>query len=229
MASALRSLRKDTDNTAATISEGITTKKKIRIAWRWPVFAVALILLALLLALSFRGRIVPVVDETVQPLKIRLVVLPFTNIGSHAENQEICDGLVEALATKFTQIAQFQDNLSVISSVDVRTEKVTSVLQARRAFDISMALAGSIQNYGNGLRFIVYLVDAQSLQQVGAETYEASAGDMAGMDETIFDKALSLLNVKPNPAAQKVIRAGTTTVSDAYYFCLQANGDLCAL
>ena len=49
---------------------------------------------------------------------------------------------------------------------------------------------------------------------------------MVGLDETIFDKALSLLNVKPNPAAQKIIRAGTTTDSDAYYFCLQANGDL---
>ena len=226
MASALRSLRSDVDTTAATIGEGIATKKKFRITWRWPVLAVALILLALLLALSFRGRIVPVVNETVQPLKIRLVVLPFTNIGSHAENQEISEGLVEALATKFTQIAQFQDNLRVISPVDVRTEKITSVLQARRAFDISLALAGSVQNYGNGLRFIIYLVDAQSLQQVGAETYEASAGDMVGLDEMIFDKALSLLNVQPNPAAQRIIRAGTTTVSDAYYFCLQANGDL---
>ena len=153
MASALRSLRKDVDNTPATIGEGTATKKKFRITWRWPVLVVVLILLALLLALPFRGRIVPVVNETVQPLKIRLVVLPFTNIGSHAENQEISEGLVEALAAKFTQIAQFQDNLRVISPVDVRTEKVTSVLQARRAFNISLALAGSIQNYGNGIAF----------------------------------------------------------------------------
>ena len=43
MASALRSLRKDVDNTTATIGEGIATKKKFRIAWRWPVLAVALL------------------------------------------------------------------------------------------------------------------------------------------------------------------------------------------
>ena len=49
---------------------------------------------------------------------------------------------------------------------------------------------------------------------------------MVGLDETIFNKALSLLNVKPNPAAQKILHAGTTTVSDAYYYYLQANGDL---
>jgi serine/threonine protein kinase/Tfp pilus assembly protein PilF len=226
MASALRSLRRDADDTATTISAGVTTKKKFRIAWRWPVLAVAVILMALLLSLQFRGRLLPVLKETSLPSKVRLAVLPFTNIGSRAENQEICDGLMETLATKLTQIAQLQNNLSVISSVDIRAEKVTSALQARRIFDINYALAGSIQKFGDGLRFIIYLVDAQSLRQIGAETYEASAGEMVGMDEEIFDKALSLLNVKPNPAARQMLRAGTTTVSDAYYFYVKAKGAL---
>jgi tetratricopeptide (TPR) repeat protein len=157
---------------------------------------------------------------------VRLAVLPFTNIGSRPENQEIGDGLVEALGSKFTKIAESRESFSVISSVDVRTEKVTSVLQARRIFSITFALAGSIQKYGNGVRIRFYIVDAQSLQQTGAETYEASAGEMAGMDDEIFDKALAMLKVKPDPETRQTMRAGTTKVSDAYHLYIQALGHL---
>ena len=105
-------------------------------------------MLVLLLGLIFRGRLAPLWKETAPPAKMRLAILPFTNIGSRAENQEICDGLVEALATKFTQIAQFHENLSVISSIDIRTEKVNSVLQARRLSISIMRLPAASRNTG---------------------------------------------------------------------------------
>lgn len=226
MSSALRSVRRDADGSTITINTGITAKGKLRNAWRWFVLTAALILLVLLMTLPFRGRMAPTVKETAIPSKVRLAVLPFTNIGAYAENQEIGDGLMEALATKFTQMSRFQKNLSVISSVDVRTEKITSAQQARNLFGVSHVLAGSIQKAGDGLQIRYCIIDAHSLQQLGAETYEASTGEMVGMDEEIFDKALSMLNVRPNPAEREMLRAGTTSDSEAYYLNMQAKGAL---
>ena len=76
------------------------------------------------------------------------------------------------------------------------------------------------------MRFIIYLVDARTLRQTYAETFEASAGNIIGVDEEIFDKALSLLHLKPDMAAREAMRAGTTSVSDALYSYLRALGYL---
>lgn len=226
MSCALRAVKRKMDVTVTTIS-GISGAKRARLnIFHWSVLAAALLLLVLLLTLPFRGRVAPTGKETHAPARIRLVVLPFTNIGTRVENQEICDGLAETLATRFTQIAQFQKNLSVISSTDVRAEKVSSVQQARRLFDANYALAGSIQKYGDGLRVLFYLVDARSLQQLGAETYEASAGRILGMDEEIFKRALSMLRISPNPAELEAMNVGKTSNPDAYYFYIQAKGAL---
>lgn len=226
MSSALRSVKRDSDASTITLSSGIKAKKRFSRIWRPSLVVAALVLAVLLLSTVFRGRNTPSGNETPIPSKIRFAVLPFTNIGDHAENQEICDGLVETLATKFTQIAQSQKNFSVISSIDVRTEKVTSASQARHTFDVNLALAGSIQKYGDGLRINFSLVDCQSLGQLGAEVYEASTGAMIGMDNEIFYKALSMLNMSPDTAERERLNAGTTSDGEAYNIYIQAKGAL---
>ena len=124
----------------------------------------------LLLALIFPRAAGAGWKETVQPSKIRLAYFLLRISGPMPRTRRSARGWLRRWRQNSRRLHNFRTISSVISPVDVRTEKVTSVLQARRAFNISLALAGSIQNYGSGLRFIIYLVDAQSLQQVGAET-----------------------------------------------------------
>ena len=101
MAPAMRALRRESDDAGTTIIEGMVPGMKPWKSWRRPASAIACIMLVLLLDLIFHGRLAPLWKETAPPAKMRLAILPFTNIGSRAENQEICDGLVETLATKF--------------------------------------------------------------------------------------------------------------------------------
>jgi serine/threonine-protein kinase len=226
MASALRALQENRLDTASTISAGIARVRGSRFNWRRIIPALAISLILVISTVMFRGERPPTFKESTLPAKISLAVLPFTNIGSDAGNQEIGDGLREALVTKLTQAGQSQDKFSVISSADIRAEKITGAMQARTIFGVNMALAGSIQKYGDGLRVNIYLVDASTLQQIGAETYEASVAEMIGMDEEIFDKAVAMLSLKLNPNERQMLSGGRTTVLSAYHSYIQALGYL---
>ena len=227
MASALRSVSRDAEEAETAENNGISGKKKFRISWRWPVIAGVLILLTLL-TLPFRGHFQPSMKRPVLPSKVRrggaFLCRLLGSLMAEALRSSIRPGGDSGAG--IIQVAQFQKNLSVISSTDIRSEKISSVSQARRIFGINLALAGSIQKYGDVLRILFYFVDADSLQQICAERYEASAFEILGMDEDIFNKAVALLDMKLSPEVQHLLSAGKTSVSDAYASYLKAQGYL---
>jgi tetratricopeptide (TPR) repeat protein len=49
---------------------------------------------------------------------------------------------------------------------------------------------------------------------------------MAGMDDEIFDQALAMLKVRPDPETRQMLREGSTKESNAYQFYIQALGYL---
>jgi serine/threonine protein kinase/tetratricopeptide (TPR) repeat protein len=227
LASALRSLGGPADRAATTASAMVLQpKKRLKIGWRSAILAVAILLCSLLLMLPFRGRLPPWLGGTALPARIRLAVLPFNNIGSDAENQLICDGLMEILTTKFNQIEQFRSALNVVPASEVRAEKVTSASHARRAFGANLVLTGSSQKDHDRVVLTINLVDADSLRQIDGKIYEASTNELMDLENTAFSKAVAMLELKLNPTERQMLDAGKTTVSSAYNFYLQAIGYL---
>lgn len=160
------------------------------------------------------------------PHEKSLAVLGFENIGGDASNQAFCDGLMEVLASKLTQLEQFQGSLLVVPTSDIRKESVTSVRAARRAFGVNLALTGSVQHTGNRMRVVANVVDATRMRQLQSRILSLSQGDPTALQDGMVKEIAEMLQLELQPQAQRVLATGNTAVPGAYEFYLQGYGYL---
>jgi serine/threonine protein kinase/tetratricopeptide (TPR) repeat protein/TolB-like protein len=160
------------------------------------------------------------------PTEKHLVVLPFANIGGDPANQPFCDGLMEILTSKLSQLEQFQGALRVVPASEVRREVVTSAREARRVYGVTLVITGSVQRTGNAVRWTANLVDANSLRQIRTITSDTGSGDVSVLQDGVIRQVTDLLELELHPEARRTLTAGDTTVPGAYDFYLQGRGYL---
>ena len=156
----------------------------------------------------------------------QLVILPFTNVGNDPENQGFCDGLVEILSSKLSQLEQFQRTLRVVPATDVLREGIVSVREARQTFGATLAITGSVQRAGNRVRLTINLVDPQTLRQLKSKSLDTEAHDISVLQDGVVLEVAELLDVKLSSQAKQVLAVGGTTVPDAYDLYAQGRGYL---
>ena len=125
----------------------------------------------------------------------QLVVLPFTNVGNDPQNQGFCDGLVEILSSKLSQLEQFQRSIRVVPSSDVLREGIVSVREARQIFGATLAITGSVQRAENRVRLTINLVDPQTLRQLKSKTIDTEAHDISVLQDGVVLEVAELLDV----------------------------------
>ena len=105
-------------------------------------------------------------------------MLPFENRSTDAENQFFADGIHDDILTRLANV----ESLRVISRVSVDRFRNTTrdIRQIGRDLNVSTIVEGAVQRIGDQVRITVRLVDAQTDEQLWAETY---------------DKAMTLQNV----------------------------------
>jgi serine/threonine protein kinase/tetratricopeptide (TPR) repeat protein len=166
-------------------------------------------------------------SESLSPItQKQLVVLPFTNVGNDPENQGFCDGLVEILSSKLSQLEQFQRKLRVVPSTDVLREGIVSVREARQTFGATLAITGSVQRTENRIRVTINLVDPQTLLQLRSKTIDTEAHDISVLQDGVVLEVAELLDVNLSSQAKQVLAVGGTTVPSAYEYYLQGRGYL---
>ena len=232
--SELRALRRDS---SAFRTEPAAAAAVPAPAWnaaakrRWPGRRMAL-LTAGLAALAFvfgspaRQSLPRWLGGSPLPARIRLAVLPFTNIGGDPANQALCDGLTEVLTTKFNQVERFQERLSVVPASELRSERVASITQARNLFGANLALTGSVQRAGGQVVLTLNLVDTKSLRQVDGRVSAAASNELISLQDRTFGDAAAMLELRLRPEARAALAAGQTRVPAAYFAYLQAAGYL---
>jgi serine/threonine protein kinase/tetratricopeptide (TPR) repeat protein len=156
----------------------------------------------------------------------QLVVLPFTNVGNDPQNQGFCDGLVEILSSKLSQLEQFQRTLRVVPSTDVLREGIVSVREARQTFGATLAITGSVQRTENRIRLTINLVDPQTLRQLKSKTIDTEAHDISVLQDGVVLEVAQLLDVRLSSQAKQVLAIGGTTVPSAYEYYMQGRGYL---
>ena len=156
----------------------------------------------------------------------QLVVLPFTNVGNDPANQGFCDGLVEILSSKLSQLEQFQQTLRVIPATDVLREGIVSVGEARQTFGATLAITGSVQRTADRVRLTINLVDPRTLRQLKSKTIDTEAQDISVLQDGVVFEVAELLEVKLSDQAKQVLAIGGTTVPGAYEYNTQAKGYL---
>jgi len=156
----------------------------------------------------------------------QLVVLPFTNVGNDPENQGFCDGLVEILSSKLSQLEQFQQKFRVVPTTDVLREGIVSVREARQTFGATLAITGSVQRTENHVRLTINLVDPQSLLQLKSKTIDTEVHDISVLQDGVVLEVADLLDVKLSDQAKQTLAIGGTTVPSAYEYYMQGKGYL---
>lgn len=161
------------------------------------------------------------------PAQKHLVVLPFTNVGNLPTNQAFCDGLMETVTSKLTQLELPQGPLWVVPSSEVRKQEVTSPSEARRAFGVTMAVTGSVQRLSNKVRRITLnLVNAKTERQLRSEVIDDSLANVSALQDSTVIILAGMLQLKVQPEQERALTAGRTTVAEAYDLYLQGRGYL---
>ena len=157
---------------------------------------------------------------------IRLIVLPFTNIGDDASRQYFSDGLVETITSSLTQMEQFQRDLWVVPSGEARRDDVRSAGQARKIFGVNYVITGSIQPLADRLRLTINLIDSRSLRQINSSVIDVDAGEVLELHDKSVERLMAMLNLELNPDSREVIKAGKSTIPAAFEQYVQGLGHL---
>lgn len=160
------------------------------------------------------------------PDKQHLLVLPVTNIGGDPTKQAFCDGLVETLTSKLSQLEQFHGSLWVVPTSEMKRYNITSPGEAHQSFGVNLAVTGSLQILEDILRLTLNLVDADNLRQINSSVIDVNESELSKLQDYSVVKLLEMLKLELNPKVKKVIQEGATTVPGAYDFYVQGRGYL---
>ena len=149
------------------------------------------------------------------PDEQHLAVLPFTSIGGDSTKQPLCDGLVETVTSKLTQLQQFHGSLWVVPSSEVRRNNTQSPGEAYQSFGANLVINGNLQIIEGVYRLTLNLIDAQNLRQLSSSVLDVKQAGLAGLQDQSVTRLLEMLNLELNPRTQDVITAGATAVSEA--------------
>ena len=138
------------------------------------------------------------------------------HLGLTAAAQAFCDGLVETLTAKLTQLERFQDALWVVPASEVRAAGATSAAGARRDLGVNLVVTGSVQKVGETLRLTANLVDAVSRRQVRAVVLDAGPGDVVGLQDGLVRQVAEMLDLQISTEAGEALEAGQTSNGSAW-------------
>ncbi len=155
-----------------------------------------------------------------------IVVLPFTVVGESPNYAAFCDGLMETLTSKLTQMEQFQGALRVVPSSEVRERAILSVKQARKSFGVTLAVTGSIQRLDSKIRMTLNLVDTKSERQLRSTLIDASLTNVSALQDSTVINLATMLELQLQPDARRFLTAGGTSKPDAYDYYLHGRGYL---
>ncbi len=162
------------------------------------------------------------VDHTAR----HLAVLPFANLGETDEGRALCDGLLETLTSKLTEIEKFQSALWVVPASEVRQREVNSASQARRAFGATLAVTGSVQQIDGDIRMTLNLVDTKTQRQLRSVVIDDSAADVSSLQDSTVLMLADMLQVQLQPQQRQSLIAGGTAEREAYLLYVKARGHL---
>ncbi len=156
----------------------------------------------------------------------QVAVLPFANIGGDPASQAFCDGLVEVLTSKLTQLQPYAKGLHIVPATEIRSEKITSARDALKSFGANVVVTGSMQRGPEKVRLTINVIDSKTMRQLQAASIDAELHDVSVMQDGIVIRVAELLGIRVDGASKESILAGGTTEPSAYDFYVQGRGYL---
>ena len=141
-----------------------------------------------------------------------IAVLPFRNVGDDPGNQALCDGLLETITSRLSDLETTNGSLWVVPSSEVRQRKVADAAAARREFGVTLAVTGSVQRSKTGVRLTIALVETGNPRQRGSAVLDEPSGDLLALQDAAVSRLAGLMEVESPRRSDK-----NATVAPAVY------------
>src|SRR6266404_6040887 len=115
--------------------------------------------------------------------KIRLVVLPFTNLSGDPQQDYFSAGLTDEMITQLGRLDP--DRLGVIAATASKLIAGKSIAEIGRTFDVQYALEGSARRAGNHVRIDVKLIQVSDQTNLWANSYTGDLGDILNVQDEV--------------------------------------------
>jgi tetratricopeptide (TPR) repeat protein/TolB-like protein len=154
-----------------------------------------------------------------------LAVMPFSTLEQDPGAKAFGDGLTETVGTKLTQLTQ-KHPLQVVSPSEIRSQRITSIEQARQGLGVNLVLEGSLHRAGDRVRINFTLVDAKTRHQIRADSVTATTSDPFAVEDQVVEGIVRMLGVEVNPDERQALAVRGTQIASAFTLYLQGRGFL---
>jgi TolB-like protein/Flp pilus assembly protein TadD len=119
------------------------------------------------------------------PAKLKLAVLPFTNMGNDPEQEYFSDGLTEELIVELSRLNP--NRIGVIARMSVMKYRDTTptVDLVLKELGADYILVGSVRRSGGRVRITTQLIETREGTHLGAEIYERELADIFSVQSDV--------------------------------------------
>lgn len=148
-----------------------------------------------------------------------VAVMPFQNMNNDPESEFLSDGITEDILTQISRIS----DLNVISNSTMTLFKNSkkSVQEIGKELNAGFILEGRVRRMDNKIRIFVQLLDAQTGQNLWAETYYRDYSKVFDIQSEIAEIIAAVLEAKLSPAEKERIKRKPTDNLTAYEYYLK--------
>ena len=154
-----------------------------------------------------------------------LVVLPFDNLAADPATQAFCDGLLDTLTSATSQTGALQTSFWVVPASEVRREGIRSIREARKAFNVNLAMTGSVIRTADGLQVTVGVADTKSMRQLASRVVQFRQDQKTTSQKELLAAVFELLQLQMRPEAATAMNSGTRNAR-AFNLYLEGQGYL---
>src|SRR6266852_4686767 len=181
--------------------------------WKRPVLAAAA---AAVLCFAGYGVYRWIHPRILPPEKVRLVVLPFTNLSGDPKQDYFSAGLTDEMITRLGSLDPHR--LGVIAAESSNRLSGKPLLEIRRALDVQYALEGSVRRDGNHVRIDVQLIQVSDQTQLWADSYNRDLNDILLVQDEVGAAVASQIRVALATATETgTSRLATRSVNPEAY------------
>jgi TolB-like protein len=162
----------------------------------------------------------PAAEDKTRELKLKLAVLPFSNLNADPEQDYFSDGLTEEMITQITRLQP--ERLGVIALSTAMHYKASSkpLEQIKDELGVDYMLQGRVRRAADRVRITAQLVEVEDQTQLWAETYERDLSDILAVQADIAQAIAREIQVLVTRSEQKrlsALEAGNARVNPSAY------------
>ena len=133
--------------------------------------------------------------------KVRLVVIPFTNLSGDPKQDYFSAGLTDEMITRLGSLDP--QHLGVIAAASSNAYAGKPIAEIGRALDVQYALEGSVRREGDRVRIDAQLIQVSDQTQLWTDKYDRDLNDILRVQDEVGTAVADKIRLALNPSNEK--------------------------